>query len=71
MAAAVAYLKEMNDMFGDWATVLAAYNCGEGTVLRTITRQKKDYLDNFWDLYERLPNETARYYPRFRRYSPY
>ena len=64
-AAAIAYLKELHQIFGDWATVLAAYNCGEGTVLRVIRDQKINYLDNFWDLYERLPYETARYYPRF------
>ncbi|MDA8098951.1 MAG: transglycosylase SLT domain-containing protein [Nitrospiraceae bacterium] len=64
-AAAIAYLRELHDMFGDWATVLAAYNCGEGAVLRVIRNQKINYLDNFWDLYERLPRETARYYPRF------
>jgi membrane-bound lytic murein transglycosylase D len=64
-AAAIAYLKELHQMFGDWATVLAAYNCGEGNVLRVIRQQKIDYLDNFWDLYGRLPRETARYYPRF------
>jgi len=64
-AAAIAYLKELHDVFGDWATVLAAYNCGEGNVFRVIRQQKVDYLDNFWDLYERLPRETARYYPRF------
>ncbi len=52
-------------MFGDWATVLAAYNCGEGSVARVIRDQKIDYLDNFWDFYERLPRETARYFPRF------
>ena len=64
-AAAIAYLKELHRIFGDWATVLAAYNCGEGTVLRVIRDQKINYLDNFWDLYGRLPYETARYYPRF------
>ena len=64
-AASIAYLKELHQMFGDWATVLAAYNCGEGNVLRAIRGQKIDYLDNFWDLYQRLPRETARYYPRF------
>jgi membrane-bound lytic murein transglycosylase D len=64
-AAAIAYLKELHSLFGDWATVLAAYNCGEGSVLRAIRGQKIDYLDNFWDLYGRLPRETARYYPRF------
>jgi membrane-bound lytic murein transglycosylase D len=63
--AAIAYLKELHQVFGDWATVLAAYNCGEGNVLRVIRDQKIDYLDNFWDLYGRLPRETARYYPRF------
>jgi membrane-bound lytic murein transglycosylase D len=64
-AAAIAYLKELHQVFGDWATVLAAYNCGEGNVFRVIRQQKIDYLDNFWDLYGRLPRETARYYPRF------
>jgi len=63
--AAIAYLKELHNMFGDWATVLAAYNCGEGRVLRVIRSQNINYLDNFWDLYERLPRETARYVPRF------
>ncbi len=64
-AAAIAYFKELHQMFGDWATVLAAYNCGEGAVARVIREQKADYLDNFWDFYERLPQETARYFPRF------
>ena len=63
--AAIAYLKELHNMFGDWLTVLAAYNCGEGRVLRVISRQNINYLDGFWDLYRQLPNETARYVPRF------
>ncbi len=63
--AAIAYLKELHQIFGDWSTVLAAYNCGEGKVLRVIRTQNINYLDNFWDLYERLPLETARYVPRF------
>jgi membrane-bound lytic murein transglycosylase D len=62
---AIEYLKELHGMFGDWTTVLAAYNCGENRVLRTIQSQNINYLDNFWDLYERLPHETARYVPRF------
>ncbi len=64
-AAAIAYFKELHGMFGDWATVLAAYNCGEGSVARAIREGKVNYLDNFWDFYERLPRETARYFPRF------
>jgi membrane-bound lytic murein transglycosylase D len=63
--AAIAYLKELHRIFGDWTTVLAAYNCGEGRVLRKIQRQNIKYLDNFWDLYDRLPRETARYVPRY------
>ncbi len=64
-AAAIAYMKELHQIFGDWMTVLAAYNCGEGRVLRQIRNQKINYLDNFWDLYQQLPRETARYVPRF------
>jgi membrane-bound lytic murein transglycosylase D len=63
--AAIAYLKELHQIFGDWATVLAAYNCGEGRVLRCIRTQRINYLDNFWDLYERLPIETVFYVPKF------
>ena len=63
--AAIAYLKELHGLFGDWTTSLAAYNCGEGRVLRTISTQKVQYLDDFWDLYNRLPRETAAYVPRF------
>jgi len=63
--AAIAYLKELHQIFGDWATVLAAYNCGEGRVLRVIRTQSINYLDNFWDLYARLPLETVFYVPKF------
>lgn len=64
-AAAIAYLKELHQIFGDWTTALAAYNCGEGTVLRSIRSQRINYLDNFWDLYAKLPMETAFYVPKF------
>jgi len=63
--AAIDYLKDLHNMFGDWMTVLAAYNCGEGRVIRTIASQHINYLDRFWDLYQKLPYETARYVPRF------
>lgn len=63
--AAIGYLKDLHNMFGDWMTVLAAYNCGEGRVLRVISGQHLNYLDRFWDLYHQLPYETARYVPRF------
>lgn len=61
---AIAYLTALHDLFGDWTTALAAYNCGEGNVLRAIREQRVNYMDNFWDLYPFLPRETARYVPR-------
>ncbi len=63
--AAIKYLKQLHQIFGDWVTVLAAYNCGANRVLQVIREQNVNYLDNFWDLYNRLPRETACYVPRF------
>jgi membrane-bound lytic murein transglycosylase D len=60
--AAIAYLVELHDYFGDWPKVLAAYNCGEARVMR-LSQQSSEYQD-FWDLYEALPRETRRYVPR-------
>jgi membrane-bound lytic murein transglycosylase D len=63
--AAIKYLEELHSFFGDWTTALAGYNCGEGFVQRVINTQNINYLDNFWDLFARLPYQTARYVPRF------
>jgi membrane-bound lytic murein transglycosylase D len=63
--AAIRYLQDLHAMFGDWNTALAAYNCGQNRVLRTINRQRIKYMDSFWELYLQLPRETARYVPRF------
>jgi membrane-bound lytic murein transglycosylase D len=63
--AALAYLTELHDLFGDWMTALAAYNCGEARVLKVINQQHIAYFDQFWDLYRQLPTETRRYVPRF------
>jgi membrane-bound lytic murein transglycosylase D len=63
--AAIKYLSELHDFFGDWTTAIASYNCGEIRVQSVIRNQKIDYLDNFWDLFSNLPYETARYVPRF------
>jgi len=62
--AAVKYLKELHSLFGDWLTSVASYNCGEIRVQRAIRYQRIEYLDNFWDLYVTLPQETARFVPR-------
>jgi membrane-bound lytic murein transglycosylase D len=63
--AAIGYLTDLHDLFGDWMTALAGYNCGENAVLREISNQRVAYFDRFWDLYDRLPRETRRYVPRF------
>jgi membrane-bound lytic murein transglycosylase D len=63
--AAVQHLSDLHMIFGDWLTALAAYNCGDGYVQRVIRAQRIEYLDNFWDLFNNLPWETARYVPRF------
>ena len=63
--AALSYLQDLHNIFGDWCTVLAAYNCGDARVFEVIRTQRINYLDNFWDLFEKLPPETARYVPRF------
>ena len=63
--AAIGYMTVLHHMFGDWTTVLAAYNCGENRVLSKIKSQRLNYLDNFWDLYTMLPSETAFYVPKF------
>jgi membrane-bound lytic murein transglycosylase D len=62
--AAIRYLTDLHALFGDWTTALAAYNCGEGVVQYRINTQRISYLDNFWDLFQGLPYQTARYVPR-------
>jgi membrane-bound lytic murein transglycosylase D len=61
--AAIAYLSDLHRLFGDWPKALAAYNCGEGRIMRAQKRSETEFLD-FWDLYALLPNETRRYVPR-------
>jgi membrane-bound lytic murein transglycosylase D len=63
--AAIKYMIELHDLFGDWTTAIAAYNCGEGQVQRVIRAQRVQYFDSFWDLFANLPYETARHVPRF------
>ena len=61
--AAAHYLSDMYQIFGDWALVIAAYNCGPGNIMKAIQRSggKKDY----WEIYPYLPSETRGYVPAF------
>jgi hypothetical protein len=53
---ALSYLKKLNDEFGDWLLVMAAYNSGEGRIREAIANQTSR---DFFELY--LPEETERY----------
>lgn len=61
--AAVRYLRDLYQIYGDWNLVIAAYNCGPGNVNKAITRSggKRDY----WEIYYQLPRETRGYVPAF------
>lgn len=62
--AALSYLQKLHDDFdGDWLLAIAAYNAGEGTVMRAVRKnRKKGKPTDFWSL--RLPRETRAYVPR-------
>ena len=60
--AAFKYLKDLYNMFGDWHLALAAYNCGQGRVGRTILKYG-DSTSNYWDIRDKLPRETQHYVP--------
>ena len=59
--AACRYLKDLNNLFDNWYLALAAYNCGEGRVLRA---SKLHQTYDFWQL-KSLPKETRNYIPYF------
>ncbi|WP_235298806.1 lytic transglycosylase domain-containing protein [Portibacter marinus] len=60
--AALDYLRDLNERFGDWTLALAAYNCGPGNVRKAMRRSGgKDY----WSIRNYLPRETRNYVPKF------
>lgn len=61
--AALDYLQRLYGYFSDWELVLAAYNAGEGTVMRAIrANQGRGLPTDYWSL--KLPRETQSYVPR-------
>jgi membrane-bound lytic murein transglycosylase D len=61
--AAARYLNDLYAMFKDWNLVLAAYNWGEGRVLKLMDRSG---LNDFWELMElrrNFPQETQNHVP--------
>lgn len=61
--AAARYLKDLFDIYHDWNLVLAAYNCGPGTINKAIRRAGG--ATDFWTIYNYLPKETRGYVPAF------
>lgn len=55
--AALGYLKDLHDEFGDWLLAMAAYNCGEGRIRKLVGDSS-----TYWNL--KLPRETMHYVPR-------
>lgn len=62
--AALNYLEYLYGMFdNDWLLALAAYNAGEGTVLKAIKRNvERNLPTDYWNL--NLPAETQTYVPK-------
>lgn len=54
--AACKYLKDAYSKFGDWVSVAASYNAGQGRIAK---QQDRQYTDETLDLY--LVEETSRY----------
>lgn len=63
-AAAANYLSDLYGMFGSWNLAMAAYNAGEGRILKALKRSKSD---DYWSLLntDYIKSETKNYVPRF------
>jgi membrane-bound lytic murein transglycosylase D len=62
--AAANYLKDLYEMFGSWNLAMAAYNAGEGKILKALNKTK---TDDYWSLLNTryIKNETKEYVPKF------
>lgn len=62
-AAAILYLSDLHEQFGDWFLAAAAYNAGPGRVRRAVRRAGSS---DYWTLVRQglLPRETAEYVPK-------
>ncbi|MCL1966700.1 MAG: LysM peptidoglycan-binding domain-containing protein [Fibromonadales bacterium] len=63
--AALDYLTDLYNEFGDWYLAMAAYNCGEGRIRRLVKEGQEadpNKKVSYWDL--KLHRETMLYVPR-------
>ena len=61
--AALDYLTQLHEMFGDWHLALAAYNWGEGNVQRAQRANQRAKRGTGYENL-RMPNETRDYVPK-------
>lgn len=61
--AALDYFEKLYALFGDWHLALAAYNWGEGSVLKAIRAQEMRGRKGTYNTI-RMPRETANYVPK-------
>jgi membrane-bound lytic murein transglycosylase D len=61
--AALNYLQKLHTLFGSWDLALAAYNAGEGTVGRAISKNRAKGMPTDY-AHLKLPNETKDYVPK-------
>jgi membrane-bound lytic murein transglycosylase D len=63
--AAARYLRHLYSIFGDWLLAIAAYNAGEGAIIRIMKSNKG--VDTFWDISRSMTikPETLEYVPKF------
>jgi len=62
--AAASYLKDLYNMFGSWNLAMAAYNAGEGRIMKAM---KRSNADSYWALLgtSHIKPETKDYVPKF------
>jgi membrane-bound lytic murein transglycosylase D len=62
--AAARYLRDLYDLFGAWPLAMAAYNAGEGKVMRAL---QKAQVESFSEISKTrlIRRETKEYVPRF------
>jgi len=61
--AALDYLQDLYNLFGDWQLALAAYNWGEGGVGRALSKTRARGLDDSFETIKK-PRETENYVPK-------
>lgn len=62
--AAANYLTDLHDMFGSWNLAMAAYNAGEGKIMKALNKSRSD---DYWSLLNtsHIRRETKDYVPKF------